>query len=147
MSKTRLYTIGFTKINAKTFFSKLKKAGVSRIIDVRINNVSQLAGFTKQDDLIYFLRELNNCGYLHKPEFAPTKEILNEYRKKQIDWSEYERQFKKLITDRGIEKKISPIELNNACLLCSEATAEKCHRRLVAEYLEEKLQHIEIVHL
>ena len=147
MSKTTLFTIGFTKKNAQTFFSKLKSAGVKKIIDIRLNNVSQLAGFAKRDDLNYFLRELCDCDYIHKPMFAPTKEILDAYKKKQIDWNEYVRQFSELIKDRAIENKISVEELNNACLLCSEPTPEKCHRRLVAEYFRDKYNDIEIKHL
>ena len=147
MSKTTLFTIGFTKKNAQTFFSKLKSAGVKKIIDIRLNNVSQLAGFAKRDDLTYFLRELCNCEYIHKPIFAPTKEILDAYKKKQIDWNEYIRQFSELIKYRAIENKILVEELNNACLLCSEPTPEKCHRRLVAEYFRDKDNDIEIKHL
>ena len=147
MLKTNLYTIGFTKTSAKIFFSKLRDAGVTKLVDIRLNNVSQLAGFAKRDDLIFFLNELCNCGYIHLPDFAPTKEILDAYKKKQIDWNEYVRRFSKLINERKIEKKITAEELNNACLLCSEPTPEQCHRRLVAEYLSEKLGGIEIKHL
>lgn len=147
MPLIKLYTIGFTKKNAKTFFSKLRNAGVTRLIDIRLNNVSQLAGFAKRDDLVFFLKELCNCEYMHLPDFAPTKEILDAYKQKQIDWNEYVRRFSKLIRDRKIEKKIAAEELNNACLLCSEPTPEQCHRRLVSEYLRDQLVDIEIKHL
>ena len=147
MPQVKLYTIGFTKKNAKTFFSKLRNAGVTRLIDIRLNNVSQLAGFAKRDDLVFFLKELCNCDYKHMPDFAPTKEILDAYKKKQIDWNEYVRRFSKLIRDRKIEKKIAAEELNNACLLCSEPTPEQCHRRLVSEYLRDQFGDIEIKHL
>lgn len=147
MAKVQLYTIGFTKKNAHTFFSKLRKAGVLRLIDIRLNNVSQLAGFAKRDDLIFFLKEICNCEYRHIPNFAPTKEILNAYKKKQIDWTEYVRCFNKLIKDRKIETLITTEELNNSCFLCSEPTPEQCHRRLVAEYFKEKFRDIEIKHL
>lgn len=147
MSNINLYTIGFTKKNAKTFFSKLRNAGITKLIDIRLNNVSQLAGFAKRDDLIFFLQELCDCGYKHMPDFAPSKEILDAYKKKQIDWDEYVRRFSKLIKDRKIEKKISPEELNNACFLCSEPTPEQCHRRLVSEYLQNHFDGIEIKHL
>ena len=147
MSKNKLFTIGFTKKNAQTFFSKLRNAGVTKLIDIRLNNVSQLAGFAKRDDLIFFLRELCDCDYKHLPNFAPTKEILDAYKKKEIDWNEYVRRFSKLIKDRKIEGKIKDEELHNACLLCSEPTPEQCHRRLVAEYLREKFGNIEIIHL
>jgi uncharacterized protein (DUF488 family) len=147
MSKTNLYTIGFTKKSAKVFFSKLRNAGITKLIDIRLNNVSQLAGFAKRDDLVYFLKELCECDYMHMPDFAPTKEILDGYKKKQIDWNEYARRFSKLIKERKIEEKITAKELNNTCFLCSEPTPEQCHRRLVAEYLKEKLDDIEITHL
>lgn len=147
MSKVQLYTIGFTKKNAQTFFSKLRKAGVLRLIDIRLNNVSQLAGFAKRDDLVFFLKEICNCEYRYIPKFAPTKEILGAYKKKQIDWTEYERRFSKLIKDRKIETLITAKELNNSCFLCSEPTPEQCHRRLVAEYFKEKFGDIEIKHL
>lgn len=147
MSKMQLYTIGFTKKNAQTFFSKLRKAGVLKLIDIRLNNVSQLAGFAKRDDLIFFLKEICNCEYRHIPNFAPTKEILDAYKKKQIDWEEYERRFSKLINDRKIENLITAEYLNNSCFLCSEPTPDKCHRRLIAEYFKEKLGNIEIKHL
>ncbi len=147
MSKKTLYTIGFTKQNAETFFTKLKKAEVKKLIDIRLNNVSQLAGFAKRNDLIYFLKELCDCSYIHHPNFAPTKEILDAYKKKQIDWDEYVRRFSKLMKNREIENQITAEELDNSCLLCSEPTPEQCHRRLVAEYFKEKLGDIEIKHL
>lgn len=147
MPKKKLFTIGFTKKNAQTFFSKLRNIGVTKLIDIRLNNVSQLAGFAKRDDLIFFLKELCNCDYRHMQNFAPTKEILDAYKKKQIGWDEYVKRFCKLIKERKIENKITAEELNNACLLCSEPTPEHCHRRLVAEYLRDKFDDIEIRHL
>jgi len=147
MPKNIIFTIGFTKKNAKTFFSKLRNAGVTRLIDVRLNNVSQLAGFAKRDDLTFFLKELCNCDYNHIPDFAPTKEILDAYKKKEIDWVEYEIRFNQLIEKRKIEDMISKGDLNNSCLLCSEPTPEQCHRRLVAEYFKERFGNIEIKHL
>jgi len=147
MTNIKLYTIGFTKKNAKTFFSKLRNAGVTKLIDIRLNNVSQLAGFAKRDDLIFFLKELCNCDYTHMPDLAPTKEILDSYKKKQIDWNEYVRHFTRLIKERNIESKITAEELNNTCFLCSEPTPEQCHRRLISEYLKEHFGNIEIKHL
>jgi len=147
MSHIKLFTIGFTKKNTETFFTKLKNAGIKRIIDIRLNNVSQLAGFAKKNDLGYFLRELCACTYKHAPYLAPTKDILDGYKKNEIDWPEYVIRFNKLINDRKIENLVKNEELDSACLLCSEPTADKCHRRLVAEYLKEKLGDIEIKHL
>ena len=147
MSKKIIYTIGFTKKSAQIFFSKLQKAGVTKLIDIRLNNISQLAGFAKRDDLIFFLRELCDCDYKHMPIFAPTKDILDAYKKKKIDWNEYVRQFSKVIKDRSIENKITKEELDNSCLLCSEPIPDQCHRLLVAEYFKEKFGDIEIKHL
>ena len=147
MAQSKLFTIGFTQKTAQEFFTTLKQAGVARIIDVRLNNVSQLAGFAKKKDLIYFLDELCGCDYMHKPQFAPTKEILDEYKKKQIDWNGYQLKFTKLMQDRSLENLIKENELKDSCLLCSEPTPDKCHRRLVAKYLKDKFENIKIVHL
>lgn len=143
----RLYTIGFTKKDAETFFTLLKKNGIKKLIDIRLNNVSQLAGFAKMYDLRYFLKTICNIEYLHKPEYSPTLEILNDYKKNNINWHQYEKKFNELLMNRDIEKAIPKSDLNMACLLCSEPTADKCHRRLVAEYLKRKFDDIEIVHL
>ena len=147
MSNINVFTIGFSKKNAEAFFTKLKTAGVKKIIDIRLNNVSQLSGFAKKDDLAFFLRELCNCGYRHEPLLAPTKDILDDYKKKKIDWSEYEKRFKGLLKARNAHTLVSSSELHKACLLCSEPTPEKCHRRLVAEYLKSYLKNIKISHL
>ena len=147
MDNINLYTIGFTKKNAETFFSLLKRNNVRKLIDVRLNNVSQLAGFTKQEDLKYFLRELCNIDYYHFEQFAPTEEILKRYKKKEISWKEYEEEFISLISKRQIEKLVSLDLLSDACLLCSESTAENCHRRLVAEYFSRMFPQIRIIHI
>lgn len=147
MNKINLFTIGFTKKNAETFFGKLGKAGVEKIIDIRLNNVSQLAGFAKKDDLIYFLKKICDCNYMHEPLLAPTKEILDGYKKKEIDWPEYQKRFNDLLKTRKAHTLVSSSELHMACLLCSEPTPDKCHRRLVAEYLKSHFDNIEIQHL
>ena len=118
-----------------------------RFIDVLLNNVSQLAGFAKRDDLAYFLKEICDCDYRHEPRLAPTKEILDGYKKKEMDWGTYERRFLELLERRQAEKAVSSEELGNACLLCSESTPEHCHRRLVAEYLVRNFDGLEIRHL
>ncbi len=143
----KLYTIGFTKKSAEEFFGLLKNAGVERVIDVRLNNVSQLAGFAKRDDLRYFLKEICHADYLHMPDLAPTKELLDNVRKDGVAWSTYEKDFLRLINNRKIEKLLSKKSAGQACLLCSEETPDHCHRRLVAEYLAEKWGGVEIVHL
>ncbi|MCW7551610.1 DUF488 domain-containing protein [Endozoicomonas gorgoniicola] len=132
-----IYTIGFTKKNAELFFNFLKASKVETLIDVRLNNVSQLAGFAKRDDLKFFLRELCNAEYHHAPELAPTKEILNAYKKQEITWQSYEDSFLNLMSQRNIEKNINKNILKNGCLLCSEHEPHFCHRRLVVEYLNE----------
>lgn len=148
MSKlVNLFTIGFTQKSAQKFFDTLSNAGVKRIIDTRLNNVSQLAGFTKRSDLEYFLRKIGDIEYVHILDLAPTKDILDAYKKKQGDWENYERQFLKLMSDRQIEKRVSPEILDGGCLLCSEAKPHHCHRRLVAEYLNSKWTNVNICHL
>ena len=142
-----LFTIGFTKKSAREFFELLSQANIKQIIDTRLNNKSQLAGFTKRSDLEYFLKKIGNIDYIHILDFAPTKEILDEYKKKKSSWEDYEKKFIQLMNERQIEKKIAPDRLDRGCLLCSEAKPHNCHRRLVAEYLNQKLGNINISHL
>ena len=132
-----IYTIGFTQKKAEQFFNLLNSATVDILLDVRLNNVSQLAGFSKRDDLCFFLRELCDVEYIHMPDWAPTKEILNAYKKKEISWESYEDKFLNLMSKRHIEKDLSPELIENSCLLCSEHKPHYCHRRLVVEYLNE----------
>lgn len=143
----KLFTIGFTKTTAEGFFTRLKRANVKKLVDVRLNNVSQLAGFAKRDDLAYFLQAICSIPYEHRPELAPTQDMLDAYKKNGGDWSDYEVRFGSLITQRRIEETIPRESLDNACLLCSEDKPKHCHRRLVAEYLRNKWGQVEIVHL
>ncbi len=147
MSGIKVYTIGFTQTSAEEFFGKLTKAGVRKVVDVRLNNSSQLAGFTKKDDLKYFLRAIGNIEYVYMPLLAPSQEILAEYKKKRGDWHTYEEKFLALMEERRIETVVSPGELDRTCLLCSEHLPKHCHRRLVAEYLKTKWGNVEIEHL
>lgn len=143
-----MFTIGFAGKSAQEFFEKLQNAGVQRLIDVRLNNVSQLAGFTKRKDLEYFLHVIGNIDYEHFEDLAPTKDILDSFKKqKAIDWSEFERRFNALMGERAPEAHHSPEQFDQACLLCSETTPEQCHRRLVAEHLRERWGGVEIRHL
>lgn len=137
MNPIRIYTIGFTQKTAQEFFEILRDARVQRVLDIRLNNVSQLAGFSKKDDLKYFLREILGMDYIHLPLLAPTQAILDAYKKHGGDWSVYERQFMELMRKREIEKRLDPALVHQGCLLCSEDTPHYCHRRLVAEYLRE----------
>jgi uncharacterized protein (DUF488 family) len=142
----RLFTIGFTRTSAESFFSRLSGAHVKKLIDVRLNNVSQLAGFAKKDDLKFFARSLCHIEYEHIPELAPTQTILDEYRKSKGAWSTYADKFLNLMAARKIED-IDRARLDGGCLLCSEDKPHHCHRRLVAEYLKEKWHDVEVEHL
>jgi uncharacterized protein (DUF488 family) len=143
----KIFTIGFTKKSAESFFTKLQRAGVKRLIDIRLNNVSQLAGFSKQDDLQYFTKAICNIDYVHLLDLAPTKDILDTYRESKGDWEQYQRTFLNLMKIRKIEEKVSKELLDGGCLLCSEDKPDYCHRRLVADYLKEKWGEVEIEHI
>ena len=145
--KIELFTIGFTQTTARDFFTSLKIAGVKRVVDVRLNNNSQLAGFSKKEDLAYFLKEIAGIEYVHLPDLAPTQDILDAYKKNKGDWGIYERAFLTLMTQREIEKRVQPDILQHGCLLCSEHLPHHCHRRLVAEYLNAKWGGIKTKHL
>ena len=143
----KLYTIGFTKKSAEAFFTKLQNAGVKRLVDIRLNNMSQLAGFTKRDDLRYFVKAICGIDYLHLPEFAPTQEIMDEFKKNNGDWKVFENSFNNLLSERHIEKQVKKELLEGACLLCSEDKPTHCHRRLVAEYLKAKWGNVQVEHI
>jgi uncharacterized protein (DUF488 family) len=142
----KVFTIGFTKKTAKDFFEKLRENGVDRVVDVRLNNISQLAGFAKKQDLIYFLDSICGIKYVHEPLLAPTQEMLDTYKNGGA-WKDYEPRFLDLMRSREIEKNISPDILSNGCLLCSEDKPHFCHRRLVAEYLNQHWGNVEISHI
>ncbi len=143
----KIFTIGFTKKSAEQFFDNLQIAGVKRVVDVRLNNVSQLSGFAKKNDLAYFLKQICGMEYTHLPSLAPTKDILDAYKKQRGSWETYEHDFMDLMAARKIENEIEQGVLEDACLLCSEDKPHYCHRRLVAEYLREYWGNIEIEHL
>jgi uncharacterized protein (DUF488 family) len=143
----KLFTIGFTEKTAETFFSLLKRAGVKKIIDTRLNNVSQLAGFAKGKDLEFFSKAILNAGYEHNINLAPTKDLLTNYREKKITWAQYEKEYVSILEKRNIIQKIDFEKLDGSCLLCSEHKPDMCHRRLLAEYLKKANQNIEIIHL
>ena len=145
----KLFTIGFSGKNAKTFFELLKKNGVRTLVDIRLNNKSQLAGFTKAGDIPYFLEKICNIKYIHHELLAPTKELLDGYRSGKITWQAYEIEFNRILESREILKNINFESLDNSCFLCSEALPIQCHRRLLTEYDQKNLytQNIEIIHL
>jgi uncharacterized protein (DUF488 family) len=143
----QLFTIGFTQKSAERFFGLLTDAGVKKVIDIRLHNTSQLAGFAKRDDLCFFLDAIGNIGYEHEPLLAPTEEIMNDYKKKRIKPDQFEARFLALMRERQIENELDPARFDRACLLCSEVKPEECHRHLVAEYLNDHWGNIDIVHL
>ncbi len=143
----KLYTIGFTGKSAEKFFNLLNTSSVKKIVDTRVNNVSQLSGFAKGSDLKFFASQIGGISYQHNIDFAPTKELLSRYREKEITWEEYEAEYLNLLDLRKIVQKMDIDGLHENCLLCSEHTPEKCHRRLLAEYLKSVRNDIEIVHL
>lgn len=142
-----VFTIGFTKKSARKFFELLGKSGVTRVVDVRLNNVSQLAGFAKREDLAYFLEKIGGISYTHLPLLAPTQSMLDEYKKNGGDWETYESRFIDLMEQRKIEREVPRDLLEDGCLLCSEDKPHQCHRRVVAEYLKRHWGEIEISHL
>lgn len=146
--KAAVATIGFTKTTAENFFARLRKAKVKRVIDVRLHNTSQLAGFAKADDLAYFLKTINGMDYTPEPSLAPTEALMKFFKTDKGDWTVFARDFSALMKERKIEKALQPSFFDGACLLCSEATAHRCHRRLVVEYLNREWNGaLEVEHL
>jgi uncharacterized protein (DUF488 family) len=143
----KIYTIGFTKTSAENFFSRLKRSGAQRLIDVRLNNISQLAGFAKRDDLRFFSKVICGMEYAHEPLLAPTQEMLDAYKKENGEWSTYEKDFLNLLNHRRVELTLSKQQLDNSCLLCSEDKPHHCHRRLAVEYLRDRWHDVEVTHL
>lgn len=144
-----IYTMGFTKKSARQFFELVRAHDIDLLIDIRLSNKSQLAGFTKGEDLVYFLDELCHCGYEHCLAFAPTKELMDSYQNNRIKQPEFEAIYNQLLKDRGDYKdflnKYGAYE--NVCLLCSEATPERCHRRLLAEAIVREFPQLRVEHL
>ncbi len=143
-----IYTIGFTQKSARQFFDLLTANGIRRLVDIRLKNTGQLAGFTKSGDLAYFLDAICGAEYVHQPLLSPTKELFSDYRAGRRSWADYEQIFGALLAERSIETVISPTLFDvPAVMLCSEPTAEQCHRRLVAEYLQHHWDGVTIHHL
>ncbi len=142
-----VWTIGFTKKTAARFFDLIGRSGAKRIVDVRLNNTSQLSGFAKRDDLAFFLSAICGMDYVHVPELAPTPEILADYRNGRIDWPTYESRFLALMAERRVEQTTAQDVIADGCLLCSEDKPHHCHRRLVADYLSDRWGGVEVHHL
>ncbi len=147
MTEIKLFTIGFTQKSAEEFFAILMEAGVKKIVDIRLNNVSQLAGFAKREDLRYFLKSIAGIDYVHLPQFAPTQEMLDDLKKNKGTWTGFQTVFHELMRERRVEQTVSRSELGHGCLLCSEAKPDECHRKLVADYLREKWGDLSVSHL
>lgn len=143
----RLFTIGFTKKSAEQFFTAIKKAGVTRVLDIRLNRDSQLSGFAKERDLRFFIPVICSAEYRVVPELAPTEELLSAFKKQGAKWESYEAEYRRLLVERRVDAVLSREIFEGACLLCSEATAEQCHRRLAAEYLQQCWGSMEVRHL
>ena len=143
----QVFTVGFTKKTAGEFFEKLRASGIKRVVDVRLNKVSQLAGFCRRNDLKYFLKEILDVEYVETPLLAPTQPMLDAYRKNKGGWDAYEHEFLSLMAERKIEDKIDPSLLAGGCLLCSEETPHHCHRRLVVDYLQKCWGNLHIHHI
>lgn len=143
----KVFTIGFTQKSAEKFFGLLKRSGAKRVVDVRLNNVSQLAGFAKKNDLAYFARQIAGMDYVHLPELAPTQDILDEYKKNKGDWDLYKMKFLSLMEQRHVEKTVRREIIDGGCLLCSEDKPHHCHRRIVAEYFSRYWNDVEVQHL
>ncbi|MFN8591246.1 MAG: DUF488 domain-containing protein [Thermomicrobiales bacterium] len=141
-------TIGFAGKSAERFFALLAEHGVGRVVDIRLRPGGQLSGFAKGSDLAWFLARLNGCDYTHWPALAPSADILDTYRKDH-DWNRYVTRFEALMDERRIPETLDRASFTRqpSCLLCSEATPEQCHRRLVAERLARAWPEVEIVHL
>jgi uncharacterized protein (DUF488 family) len=143
-----VYSIGFTQKTAEQFFGLLKSKGIKRLLDVRLNNVSQLAGFAKRDDLAFFLKQICGADYVHDTSLAPTQEMLDAYKKSKGSWDEYESRFRALLVERRIAETLDRTLFQvPTALLCSEPVPEHCHRRLVLEYLDEKWGGVRATHL
>lgn len=143
-----LYTIGFTKKSAEQFFNLLKNNNVKQLVDVRISNSSQLAGFAKGKDLEFFVKEICHIPYRHITDFAPSKELLDRWHKQEVTWEEYEKIYIRLLKERNVLRDYGVKSFDGSCFLCSEDTPEQCHRRLLAEYLQEhSKEKVTIVHL
>jgi uncharacterized protein (DUF488 family) len=143
----KLFTIGFTKKDARTFFGLLTDNHVRTVIDVRLHNQSQLAGFTKKEDLYYFLEKIAGISYVHLMEATPEESLMKNLHGKKITWQAFESAYRDLVLKRKVFEKMDRKIRDNGCLLCSEPTPEHCHRRLFAEYLKERIPDLEIVHL
>jgi uncharacterized protein (DUF488 family) len=146
----QIYTLGFIKKTAEEFFTLIKENKIELLLDIRTNKQTQLPGLTKGRDLEFFLNEICHCQYVYEPLFTPTKQLVEDYLEGKVTWSEYEEIFNETMEERKIEQIFQEkyMHFNRICLLCNEQDPRNCHRRLVAERLQDKLQsEVEIIHI
>jgi uncharacterized protein YeaO (DUF488 family) len=143
----KLFTIGFTGKSAEKFFGLLETSKASKLIDIRINRTSQLAGFAKEQDLKFFLPKLIGMDYVIREDLAPTKELLASYRNKEINWDEFADKYSELLKQRGVIDSLNSELFDNAVLLCSENEPEKCHRSLLANLINKKFPNFQVTNL
>ena len=142
----KVFTIGFAKKSAEKFFELLINNSVSKVLDIRLNNTSQLAGFSKGSDLKYFLKKIGNIEYAHNTDLAPTKKLFDDYKSNLIDWGEFEVMFRGVLKERNAIEQLDLDNLDHTCFLCSEDSPAYCHRRLVVEEIKNTID-CEIIHL
>jgi uncharacterized protein (DUF488 family) len=138
IDKLNLFTIGFTQKSAERFFGLLATNSVKKLIDTRLNNTGQLAGFSKRDDLKYFCSTILSTEYIHWHESAPEETMLSAYKNKKITWTDYAAEYLAMLERRKVESSMSLVASGDACLLCSEAKPHHCHRSILADYLNRK---------
>jgi uncharacterized protein (DUF488 family) len=147
-SRIQIFTIGFTKRTATEFFGELERARIEHLVDVRLSNTSQLAGYTKRGDLEFFLERVGGISYRHEPLLSPTRELFDDRKRRRVGWQEFEKRFRRLMVERRVEDRIDPSWFRGrTVLLCSEASADECHRSIVADYLANAWGGTEVTHL
>lgn len=144
----KIYTIGFSKKFLREFVKLLKNSQIEKLIDIRLNNTSQLSGYAKKDDLAYIM-ELINIEYVHDISLAPDNKLLSDYKKNLVDWGDYKTRYLNILEERNIKDSINELTNNKTvCLLCSEHKPNKCHRSLLASFIKNNLnEDLDIIHL
>ena len=143
----QIFTIGYTKKSAREFFGLIKANEIDVLVDVRLYNNTQLAGFSKSRDLEFFLAALCGCGYVWAKQFAPSPALFNDYKSGQIDWAACEAVYRDFLNAHTGLDFFRLYRNKRICLLCAEETPECCHRRLLAEKIADEYDGTEITHL
>lgn len=139
----KVFTIGINNKSAEQFFRLLSDNKIIKIIDIRLNNTTQLCGFSKMNDLKFFLKRILNIEYEYISDFAPTKDIMVSYRENK-DWNKFKTDYLKLLENRKVKESYQNYDFRNTCFLCSEDDADNCHRKILSEFLDNSA---EIIHL